>query len=644
MMREWVNLTKIGRNEPCPCGSGKKYKKCCLIVKEQNRFLRKSLDNLFEAKEQLINHVNFMNIFPHHVNKFYGLPNIRALDEAFSTYIEWHLLNYEDDNEHIESEHIESEEVESNGTFFDRFFSTHIPINSYTDEERKAMESWKYNKPSVYRVDEVDQIDTQRPSIKATDIFSGQKCLIDLRGMELAEQDISLGDLHETIIIATLLQTPIEGEFLPFININLLPGSAEEELQKMVNEAQNAYVKDELFSIIGGFYSLYESLQLEMIDNFIEEEMDFEKEIYQEAAQIFIEKMKESPLHSSDSISFAVETWFYYANDEMPNLKKANSVAAALEYLAAKKEVDAPIRKISQKELAKKYSTSSQTIAKYYDLLNEYIEEEMEDYLETVMDEDLAGDFDLDEDTTDLMENDMNLSEVENLLEILDLETSPEKSFNLAVQATEVDIDLAMGLFEAVIEILEDSHEDSQGDSSKYSESIYLRSKLYLALLHREKGNAEFAIEELYNISNLNCEKYFDVNSFLIPLLLSESRIEEAEKAISKYKEYEYKEDSSIGYSELLIHFLRYGFGDKEYFNELLKKAHNSNPYVVNYLKEPENISHIFPKEDIDKDKTRMDAEWFLTLTDNLWNSNPELTDYVIKTCAQHQYNLDDYF
>ena len=21
---------KIGRNDPCPCGSGKKYKKCCL--------------------------------------------------------------------------------------------------------------------------------------------------------------------------------------------------------------------------------------------------------------------------------------------------------------------------------------------------------------------------------------------------------------------------------------------------------------------------------------------------------------------------------------------------------------------------------------------------------------------------------------
>lgn len=27
---EPVTVVKIGRNEPCPCGSGKKYKKCCL--------------------------------------------------------------------------------------------------------------------------------------------------------------------------------------------------------------------------------------------------------------------------------------------------------------------------------------------------------------------------------------------------------------------------------------------------------------------------------------------------------------------------------------------------------------------------------------------------------------------------------------
>lgn len=27
-------MTEPGRNYPCPCGSGKKYKKCCLPKKE----------------------------------------------------------------------------------------------------------------------------------------------------------------------------------------------------------------------------------------------------------------------------------------------------------------------------------------------------------------------------------------------------------------------------------------------------------------------------------------------------------------------------------------------------------------------------------------------------------------------------------
>lgn len=26
---------KIGRNEPCPCGSGKKYKRCCALANER---------------------------------------------------------------------------------------------------------------------------------------------------------------------------------------------------------------------------------------------------------------------------------------------------------------------------------------------------------------------------------------------------------------------------------------------------------------------------------------------------------------------------------------------------------------------------------------------------------------------------------
>ena len=28
---------KVNRNAPCPCGSGKKYKKCCLLIEEAQK-------------------------------------------------------------------------------------------------------------------------------------------------------------------------------------------------------------------------------------------------------------------------------------------------------------------------------------------------------------------------------------------------------------------------------------------------------------------------------------------------------------------------------------------------------------------------------------------------------------------------------
>lgn len=32
---------KIGRNDPCPCGSGKKYKQCCFLTKGGSGMKRK---------------------------------------------------------------------------------------------------------------------------------------------------------------------------------------------------------------------------------------------------------------------------------------------------------------------------------------------------------------------------------------------------------------------------------------------------------------------------------------------------------------------------------------------------------------------------------------------------------------------------
>lgn len=39
---------KISRNSPCPCGSGKKYKKCCLLIIDANHEIEKHLGNILK--------------------------------------------------------------------------------------------------------------------------------------------------------------------------------------------------------------------------------------------------------------------------------------------------------------------------------------------------------------------------------------------------------------------------------------------------------------------------------------------------------------------------------------------------------------------------------------------------------------------
>lgn len=51
------NMTKIGRNQPCPCGSGKKYKKCCLNIPKPDSLpetKRDELDALMEKGWSLL--------------------------------------------------------------------------------------------------------------------------------------------------------------------------------------------------------------------------------------------------------------------------------------------------------------------------------------------------------------------------------------------------------------------------------------------------------------------------------------------------------------------------------------------------------------------------------------------------------------
>lgn len=45
-------MDKIGRNDPCPCGSGKKFKQCCISKKGGSGVKRKITAKWLNAKQQ----------------------------------------------------------------------------------------------------------------------------------------------------------------------------------------------------------------------------------------------------------------------------------------------------------------------------------------------------------------------------------------------------------------------------------------------------------------------------------------------------------------------------------------------------------------------------------------------------------------
>lgn len=69
---------KIGRNEPCPCGSGKKYKKCCMDKdKEEKKAFMERMEStyassclpghdkhIFESKEEILESIRNAGVEP----------------------------------------------------------------------------------------------------------------------------------------------------------------------------------------------------------------------------------------------------------------------------------------------------------------------------------------------------------------------------------------------------------------------------------------------------------------------------------------------------------------------------------------------------------------------------------------------------
>ncbi len=129
-------MVKTGRNAPCPCGSGKKYKKCCLAKEEEAR--RSSLED--QEKKQL------------RVNR-----QIEEDAELFEDEVRNDELDEVDDNEEVD----EDEDEEVGQTFEDvkveRRPRKRVPKETppISDAEEEIVEEWWKKYKEMHGIEEI---------------------------------------------------------------------------------------------------------------------------------------------------------------------------------------------------------------------------------------------------------------------------------------------------------------------------------------------------------------------------------------------------------------------------------------------------------------------------------------------------------
>ena len=133
---------KIGRNDPCPCGSGKKYKYCCgktaqppvdLFWKRVGESLQKCTDELFKFSVKKAGNYAYSMA----VDEFFLWPEETEvledlLEEHFPIFLPWYLHNWYFDPNELESQ---EDEVKIN-------LPPHRTISEmYLKEESKRLDS-----------------------------------------------------------------------------------------------------------------------------------------------------------------------------------------------------------------------------------------------------------------------------------------------------------------------------------------------------------------------------------------------------------------------------------------------------------------------------------------------------------------------
>ncbi|KPH76484.1 MULTISPECIES: YecA family protein [Bacillaceae] len=338
-------MSKIRRNDPCPCGSGKKYKKCCgasNVIAFSPDLYNIELDKLHT---ELINFTKFkhQDAFIEAVSDFHQ-PFIKEDDERSDIYIKsislWTVFNVPF--------------IENKQTPFNAFYEKYKSNIKY----KKVVETfskWDQYKPGVF---EIVSKSEQENKITLRNVVSNELFHIAYRNAEILNE----GNLAVGILVPYVQK-------YEFFSTMVLLGDAK---KNQVIDIASRYTK-KYGSLVQHYPDfLAEILTLDELEE--DEKLEWDNPLHEHVVQEFTNHMRMKNIEGKYT-SIGEQLWNVYCKNENPNFKKAAGYAGALDYLVQNLILE---NEVTQSEVAKEYETSATTISSNFRKLQTALDEEIQ--------------------------------------------------------------------------------------------------------------------------------------------------------------------------------------------------------------------------------------------------------------------------
>ncbi|HZH58891.1 MAG TPA: SEC-C domain-containing protein [Metabacillus sp.] len=358
----------ISRNDPCPCGSGKKYKKCCMNDTVVSLHSIRDRE-LTELQGELLTYAltQHEELLANSYDDFIQEIDLDEDEEELVLFLltTWSLFSILDDTDQ---------------TIVEQFINKKKKENKLRASTLEQLEKWIGTTASFTIVTKV----MEGLHIEVEDIFTEEKKIVKLQE---ANPNIQEG----VGLVGFLLPY---GSYDSYYTMYL--DFPEDEAEILKNEFQFMYdasdVEDSSIFMRANFPSI-------MVSMLIEEQgldvgqLDWDNPIYPAVAQVYKQHIEHFDLPEQIQ-DLGVTLWYIFCKKEQPTIRKFRNYAAALHYYIDHK---LPFLKLlTQAEVADMYEVSKGSLAKAYKHLEKGLEDELDklyDFMEQMEVEDEDGNF-----------------------------------------------------------------------------------------------------------------------------------------------------------------------------------------------------------------------------------------------------------